>query len=108
LNEENNPVKNLELYLDGEIEIETEQDDESGDSDDFKTAKIYSVTNNDGIAVFKLSPGKYFAGFTEAKFPEDFVLPENFELNISSDYVTRYTIKIANKSEEPEPQSNEE
>jgi len=112
LDEENNPVKNIELYLGEEIEIEMEEDEELDDatspSTDTKTAKYYSITNNKGVAVFKLPPGKYNVGFSESKFPEDYVIPENFEINISSDYVTRYTIRITNKIDESPIESSEE
>jgi len=112
LNEENLPVKNIELYLDEEIEIEREQardeDEDSPVPTKVKTAKCYSITNSEGIAVFKLPPGNYYAGFSEDSFPENYVIPENFEIKISSDYVTRYTIKIAKETEESELQSSEE
>ena len=112
LDEENLPIKNLELYLAEEIKLETEQDSEQ-DHDSLvspspKTAKYFSVTNNDGIAVFKLPPGKYYAEFSKSKFPDDYVLPEMFEMNISSDYVTRYTIRISNINEESDPLLSEE
>ena len=110
LNEENIPVKNLELYLDEEIEMEQdlEHNEDSPVSTEDKTRKYFSVTNNEGIAVFKLPPGKYNARFSESKIPEDYAIPENFEINISSDYVTRYTIRITNRLEESELQSSEE
>lgn len=112
LNEENLPINNLELYLAEEIKIETEQDSEQDAnplvSPGPKTAKYFSVTNNEGIAIFKLPPGKYYAGFSKSKFPDDYVLPEMFEMNISSDYVTRYTIKFSNNNEESDPLLSEE
>ncbi|WP_027621845.1 hypothetical protein [Acetivibrio clariflavus] len=112
LNEENNPVKNLELYLNEELEIEPEQDqkqdDDSSAFTDTETLKCYSVTNSKGIAVFKLPQGKYNVGFSKSKFPEEYIIPENFEINIYSDYVTRYTIRIENKTEESDPESAED
>jgi len=112
LNKENNPVKNLELYLDEEIELETEQNSEQ-DNDSFvspniKTAKYFSVTNNEGIALFKLPPGKYYTKFSKMKFPHNYVIPEMFEISISSDYVTRYTIRLSDKYEEYIDQQTEE
>lgn len=114
LNEENLPVNNLELYLDEEIKLETaleqesDPDNNSLESSDAKTAKYYSVTNNEGIAVFKLPPGKYYTSFSKSKFPDSYEIPEIFEMNISSDYVTRYTIRISQKNEEPiDPQVEE-
>lgn len=111
LNEENNPVKNIELYLNEELEIEPEQDwepDEDSSSAETDTLKCYSVTNSKGIAVFKLPQGKYNVGFSKSKFPEEYIIPENFEINIYSDYVTRYTIRIENKTEETDLESSEE
>jgi uncharacterized membrane protein len=111
LNDENLPITNLELYLAEEIDLSTEQeselDNDSLVSPNPKTSKYFSVTNNDGIAVFKLPPGKYYTGFTNSKFPVDYVLPEMFEINISSDYVTRYTIRISN-NEDSETSLSEE
>ncbi|GEM_PF-344392 len=118
LDENNIPIENVELYLEDEIMLESEQnseqDKEEGDhsslgSSDAKNAKYYSMTNKEGIAVFKIPQGTYHTGFSDSKFPEGYVLPEVFEMSISSDYVTRYTIRISRKngdSTEPQPEDN--
>ncbi|WP_010248404.1 prealbumin-like fold domain-containing protein [Acetivibrio cellulolyticus] len=104
LDEDNMPVKNVELYLEEKINIETDQDSEPNDnslvSSDSKAVKYYSVTNENGIAVFKLPQGTYKTGFSESKFPASYVLPQVFEMSISSDYVTRYTIRVPQKNKE--------
>jgi hypothetical protein len=116
LDEDNIPIENIELYLEDKIVLEAEQNsvqnsvqnDDSLDSSDAKNTKYYSMTNEEGIAVFKLPPGNYNTGFSESKFPNIRVLPEVFEMKISSDYVTRYTIRISNKTEESVDQQSEE
>lgn len=108
LDEDNIPIENIELYLEDKIVLEAEQNDDSLDSSDAKNTKYYSMTNEEGIAVFKLPPGNYNTGFSESKFPNNRVLPEVFEMKISSDYVTRYTIRISNKTEESVDQQSEE
>lgn len=104
LDEYNMPVENIEVYLEDEIEVDSEQssqpeDESSEDSSETKIAKQYSVTNKNGIAVFKLPQGTYTVGFSSSNFPDEYLLPETFEINLSPDYVTRYTIRILRKDE---------
>jgi hypothetical protein len=85
LDENNIPVKGLELAL-----VNIFKDNESPN-------KYYSVTNDEGISVFKLLEGDYEVEFSQKKFPEDFIIPEAFEINVSEDITTRYTIQLARK-----------
>lgn len=112
LDENNMPVENSEFYLEEKIDLEpekiSEQTDASKVSSDTKTVKFYSVTNQEGIAVFKLPPGNYKTGVTSSKFPEGYILPQSFEMSISSDYVTRYTIRLSKEADVPVKQKSTE
>ncbi|MDQ2085491.1 hypothetical protein RBH29_03470 [Herbivorax sp. ANBcel31] len=93
LDHNNEPFEEIELLIENS---KTHKKDilESNDTPD----KYYSITNPDGIAVFKKEKGTYIAKFSESKFPKEYIIPEPFEINILPGIVSRYTIKLT-KSE---------
>ncbi len=82
LDDGNNPIEGLELgVLDNPIP-------------QFEPDRVLSYTNEEGVAVFKLIEGIYKLNFTKDKFPKDLVPPENLEITVSKDLVTRYILKM--------------
>ncbi|TYQ16443.1 UNVERIFIED_CONTAM: hypothetical protein Cloal_2984 [Acetivibrio alkalicellulosi] len=84
----NEPIKGIEVYL------------ENLDTSFMKDIKLdsivnYSLTNIDGLAVLKKDEGTYIVSFSENKFPEEYILPDSFEVNIYPGITTRYTIRLA-------------
>lgn len=105
MDENNLPVEGIELYVDsvqqatqdteptpseestGSLAVQyTEESDNSN--------KFFSLTNEEGIAVFKLPSGLYTINFSPDKFPRGYKAPESFEINCSPDLTTRYTIRL--------------
>jgi len=105
LDEDNLPVKGIELCVDS-FETPTQyskltpyrgvststpaKNPEASSNPD----RFFSVTNEEGIAVFRLTSGLYNIKFSPDKFPEDYKIPELFEINCSPDLTTRYTIRL--------------
>ena len=86
LDKDNLPVPNIEFSVQSPVF--------SHDSPDY----IYSYTNSEGIAVFRLNEGEYKINFVEAKFPKNLKLPDPIDISISYNTLNRYTIKlVANK-----------
>ncbi|ADU74116.1 hypothetical protein M972_111094 [Acetivibrio thermocellus AD2] len=105
LDENNHPVEGIELYVDSEKNspqhpeptpsadvlhsASSKNPEPSGNPDRF-----FSVTNEEGIAVFKLPSGIYNVKFSPDKLPKDYKAPELFEINCSPNLTTRYTIRL--------------
>lgn len=87
LDEDNNPVPNLELAVLG-IPFAPGYPD-----------KVFAYTNAEGIAVFKLNEGSYKVNFTESKLPQKYHLPSNIEVTINSNTLSRYTLRLVEKPE---------
>jgi hypothetical protein len=83
LDNKDKPVQNIELNIDQNI-LSPEYPN-----------KIYSYTNPEGIAVFKMPDGNYNINFVEEKFPKEYILPPPFEVNTAGNAVTRYTIRLS-------------
>lgn len=99
LDENNEPFEGIEVFIEilestENLEEEDENSFEPGDEPD----RYFSITNLDGIAVFKMEEGTYKADFSEDKFPQEYIVPEPFSIKILPGIVSRYTIKLA-KSE---------
>ncbi|NLD47124.1 MAG: hypothetical protein GX660_07980 [Clostridiaceae bacterium] len=90
LGDENLPVENLELAVISNSEDKKNKED--------MPDKHFSITNKEGLSVFKLSEGKYHVEFSSQKFPEQYTLPEPFNISISRDITTRYTIRLVKKT----------
>ncbi|MCX8129939.1 MAG: hypothetical protein N3I35_07565 [Clostridia bacterium] len=82
LDKENKPVAELELTIDGIVS-----------APGFPNT-LFSVTNSEGIAVFKINPGKYKIAFVPEKFPGQYTIPVPVDVLVSADSVTRYTFRI--------------
>lgn len=54
----------------------------------------YAVTNEDGIAVFKLPESQYRIHFTADKLPLPYIPPMDFDVKITSNVVNRYTLRL--------------
>lgn len=102
LDEDNLPVEGIELSIEGVKHIvdPTEQpsqeiapSSEENREDQKIPHRFFSITNEEGIAVFKLPSGSYNVVPTD-KFPEGYKIPESFEINCSPDLTTRYTIRL--------------
>ncbi len=101
LDSDNNPVQNLELSLQGLIPAPGIPD------------SLYSYSNSDGIAVFKVNEGSYRVNFAEAKFSAKYNIPSQFEVNTRQNSITRYTIRLSRsgtpavRTSSPGPASSE-
>ena len=89
LDNNNEPFEGIEIFIENSKSLDRDSL-ESGDTPD----KYYSITNSDGIAVFKKEKGTYRAEFSGSKFPKEYILPEPFEIEILPGIVSRYTIKL--------------
>lgn len=105
LDENNLPVKGIELYVDSvQNPAHTDEPTPSANvsgATPLKNTEVsrnpdrfFSVTNEEGIAVFKLPSGVYNIKFSPDKLPRDYKAPELFEINCSPDLTTRYTIRL--------------
>lgn len=56
---------------------------------------IFSYTNSEGIAVFKLNEGNYRINFVDTKLPFIYQLPSPIDINISYNLLNRYTVRLA-------------
>lgn len=82
LDMDNNPVPNLKLSINGIVSAPGNPN------------SIFSYTNAEGIAVFKVNEGTYNVSFVESKFPPQYLLPLAIEVNAAANSVTRYTIRM--------------
>jgi hypothetical protein len=90
LDPRNMPVSQLELKL------EQEAADDSGML--LQHENSFSLTNEEGIAVFKAYPGTYNVSFTKADFPADYSIPLPFKIKISPDISSIYTLRLSDSS----------
>lgn len=79
-----NPVPGLKLSAEGFMPLVEFHDG------------IYSYTNSEGIAVFKINEGDYNVSFAESKIPHQYDIPNPLDITVKPDTVTRYTIKLVN------------
>jgi len=86
LDTKNEPVDGLRLSIENQV-------DASGDPD-----SVVSITNSEGLAVFKLNNGDFSVIFLEEYFPEGYQRPSDFNINIVQDKVSRYTFRLVQKS----------
>ncbi|MCX7709955.1 MAG: hypothetical protein N2484_08895 [Clostridia bacterium] len=91
LDKDNNPVPELQVTIPGLVSAPGNPD------------SVFSKTNSEGIAVFKLNEGNYAAVFTEADFPKKYQLPSPVSIFITPNTITRYTIRLA-EPPPPKPQ----
>lgn len=82
LNAENHPVSGIEVEAAGWTESSEMPD------------RLLSVTNEKGIAVFHMHPGKYTFQFSKDTFPTAYTLPGKMEFGVTVDTVTRYSIQL--------------
>lgn len=66
------------------------------------TGRTYSFTNTEGVAVFRVPSGAYKVRFLENGFPDGYVIPEPYSINVFSDYTVRFTIKLVSEAK-PSP-----
>ncbi len=85
LDEDNRPVPDLNLSAQGVAEA-------SGSPDN-----VLSITNSDGIAVFKLNEGNFKISFTESTLLKQYVKPSPITAAITANTVTRYTLRLSGK-----------
>lgn len=84
LDKDNKPVQGVELGI--------LKDVNAPGNPDF----LYSYTNSEGIAVFKLNEGSYKASFTESKLPKKYQMPQSMDVVSSANKVSRYTLQLVN------------
>lgn len=104
LDDNNEPFKGVEVFIENLQQLhKTESGDvtmqqlDAVNSDDLPD-KYHSITNSDGIAVFKIDEGTYKTEFSENNFHQEYIIPEPFSIKVLPGIVSRYTIKLA-KSE---------
>lgn len=85
LDSDNKPVEGVELQVTSEAEA-------SGHPD-----TVSSVSNSQGIAVFKLNEDNYTVKFNSSKLPAKYNLPEDFTVSINADKTNRYTFRLTNR-----------
>ena len=86
---DNKPLENLELAAE-EYYKEGEEGAASG--------KVYSFTNKDGVAVFKLAEGHYRITFPESVLFAQYVFPEPLAIEVITDATAKYSIKLSTKA----------
>lgn len=82
LDKKNKPVPNIELAVEGRVSAPGNPD------------RVFSRTNRDGIAVFKLNEDVYKIIFTGNGLPPYATLPNSFYVRVEPDSVNRYTIRL--------------
>ena len=89
LDENNEPFEGIEVFienlktnknLEGEHKNSLEPPDENCLEPGTEPDRYFSITNLDGIALFKMEEGIYKAEFSEDKFPQEYIVPEPFSL----------------------------
>lgn len=83
LDKDNKPVPDLDLSVMGIVLAPGFPND------------VVSITNSEGIAVFKLIEGNFNIGFKESTFPKTYIQPNSIDITVTANTVTRYTIKLA-------------
>jgi 5-hydroxyisourate hydrolase-like protein (transthyretin family) len=82
LDKDNKPVPNLQLATQGLVLAPGYPNN------------IFSYTNSEGIAVFKVNEGACKINFTGSKFPAQYQIPPYIDASVVPDAVTRYTIRL--------------
>jgi len=83
LDENNNPAADIEMHIDtSQTNVEEMPD------------RVLSITNAEGIAVFKLSRGSYTVIFNEAQFVGNYRCPSPLKVEAVPDSVSRYIIRL--------------
>lgn len=85
LDADNKPIEGIELQL-------TSAASTSGHPD-----YVSSVSNSQGIAVFKLNEDSYTVKFISSKLPAKYAVPADFTITIKPEKTSRYTIKLVNR-----------
>jgi len=85
LDTDNKPLQGVELQVVSTI-------DATGHPD-----YVTAVSNNQGIAVFKLNEGDYSVKFAQSKIPVKFSLPQEFTVDVKAEKTSRYTIRMTLK-----------
>lgn len=108
LGDQNLPLENLELTVisssidtdsdEGNEENKENEDNESNEDKKEIPDKYFSITNKEGLSVFKLPEGNYSVKFTSLTLHEQYIIPEPFNINITRDITTRYTIRLVKKA----------
>jgi len=55
---------------------------------------IYSYTNSEGIAVFKLNSGNFTVHFDDKQYPSHYQKQSPIDITVTTDSVTRYSIRL--------------
>ncbi len=84
----NKPVESLELTAEEYVQ-EGQESSAPG--------KVYSFTNQEGIAVFKLPEGRYTVSFTDTAFPAQYLPPVPLELDVTAGATVNYSLKLVEK-----------
>ena len=89
---DNKPLENLELVAE---EYKKEGEDTAA------YGKVYSFTNKDGVAVFKLPEGHYRVTFLESVLSQQYVFPEPLAIEVMTDATVKYSFKLSTKAPLP-------
>lgn len=82
LDKDNKPVPDLNLEVQGIVDAPGLPNN------------ILSITNSEGISVFKLNEGIFKVGFSDAAFPDQYEVPSPIDVTVAANTVTRYTIRL--------------
>jgi hypothetical protein len=91
LDKDNEPVPNLDLAVEGIVAAPGFPNN------------VLSITNSEGISVFKLNEGNFKVGFSETTFPEQYIVPSSIDVKVTANTVTRYTIRLAENKNQIKP-----
>lgn len=85
LDPDNKPLGGIELQLSSEPSTTGHPD------------SVSSVSNSQGIAVFKLNEANYTVKFNTSKLPAKYTVPDDFTITIKPEKTSRYTIKLVER-----------
>lgn len=66
-------------------------------------SRVYSLTNQDGIGVFKVEEGDYSVLLKESTLPEGYLPSPHFELTLQAGFTHRVTLQLADKPKPSPP-----
>ena len=90
LGDENIPLENIQLKLNKSDNLQDEL---------IPQQKEFSVTNNQGIAIFQSDIGKHEVSLVEQTLPENYQLKEPFNVEILENTISTYTIKLISSND---------
>ena len=93
VDQQGNAIENIEMYIDTGIRQSMENFNITK-----KPNRIYTKTNIEGIAIFKLEPGTYYVDFNKETFPDnDYMVPAQLKVDFKENTIIRYVVQLMKK-----------